>query len=96
MCLHVCKSAFPFNILDSKRKVLDHIVLFGYSKMELAVQVLSRTENGDPEVAGTDIIWQMINDFLIVLMYRQEQKAKKSNHIPLLMTSGLYGCRKPS
>ena len=50
---------------------LDHIVLTGYSKMKvkLAVQVLSRTvstclvESENPEVVGTAVFCQMINDF---------------------------------
>ena len=72
MCLHVCKSAFTFNILDSKLKVLDHIVLTDYSKMELAVQVLNRTistcvfESGDPQVVGTAIFCQMISDLFLL------------------------------
>ena len=43
--------------------------------------------------------WSMI--FFIVLMYGQEQnitsrRTNKLSAIPLLVTSGLYGCRKPS
>ena len=50
---------------------LDHVMLSSFSKMKvkLAVQVLSRTvstrlmESGDPEVAGTAMFCQMVNDF---------------------------------
>ena len=87
--------------------MLDHIVLTGYSKMKFAVQVLSRTvstcvfESGDPEVVGTAIFCQMINAFFYCTnVYGQEQNisSRRTNPspIPLLMTSSLYGCRKPS
>ena len=89
MCLHVCKSTFNFNISDSKRKVLDHIVLTGYSKMNLAVQVLSRTvstcvfESGDPEVVGTAIFCRMINDFFYCtnVRSRTEHQFKKNQQV---------------
>ena len=68
---------------------------------------LSRTvstcvfESDDPEVVGTAIFCQMINAFFYCTnVYGQEQNisSRRTNPspIPLLMTSSLYGCRKPS
>ena len=82
MCLHVCKSAFNFNILDSKRKVFDHIVLTGCAKMKLAIQVLSRTVCR--KVVGTAIFCQMINDFFFFctnVRSRTEYQFKKKQQV---------------
>ena len=70
---------------------LDHIVLTGYSKMKvkLAVQVLSRTvstclvESGNPEVVGTAVFCQMINDFFDCtnVWSRMEHHFKKNQQL---------------
>ena len=64
-------------------------MLTGYSKMKLAVQVLSRTvstcvfESGDPEVVGTAIFCQMINDSFDCsnVRSRREYQFKKNQQV---------------
>ena len=70
---------------------LDHVMLSSFSKMKvkLAVQVLSRTvstclmESGDPEVAGTAMFCQMVNDFFYCSNVRSttEHERKKNDRI---------------
>ena len=64
-------------------------MLTGYSKMELAVQVLNRTistcvfESGDQQVVGTAIFCQMINDFFYCTNVRSttEYQFKKNKQV---------------